>query len=62
MIDEERTKTFGAVSEIFPLSIEEVKEIIAKTFKNLTESMSFAKSWIEKFLDVSLRCYELSYN
>jgi len=40
-----------AVSEKSPLSIEEVKETIAKAFKNLTESISFAKSWIEKFLD-----------
>jgi transposase len=38
------------VSEISPLSIEELKETIAKAFKKLTESISFAKNWIEKFL------------
>jgi len=38
------------VSEKSPLNIEELKETIAITFKKLTESMSFAKSWIDKFL------------
>ena len=38
------------VSEISLLNIEELKETIAKAFKKLTESISFAKSWIEKFL------------
>jgi len=32
------------------LSIEELKETIAIAFKKLTESISFAKSWIDKFL------------
>jgi transposase len=38
------------VSEESPLNVEELKETIAKAFKMLTESISFAKSWIEKFL------------
>ncbi|MBO8180988.1 MAG: IS630 family transposase, partial [Archaeoglobus sp.] len=33
-----------------PLNTEELEEAIAKAFKKLTESISFAKSWIEKFL------------
>lgn len=32
------------------MNVEELKEIIAKAFKKLTESISFAKSWIDKFL------------
>jgi len=39
-----------AVSEKSPLNTEELKEAIAKAFKKLTESISFAKRWIEKFL------------
>ena len=39
-----------AVSEVSPLSKEELKETIAKAFKKMTESISFAKGWIEKFL------------
>ncbi|KUK04388.1 MAG: putative transposase [Methanosarcinales archaeon] len=38
------------VSETSPLNKEELKETIAKAFKKLTKSISFAKSWIEKFL------------
>ncbi len=38
------------VSEKSPLNVEELKETIAKAFRKLTESTSFAKSWIEKFL------------
>jgi len=38
------------ISEKSPLNVEELKEAIAKTFKKLTESLSFAKSWIEEFL------------
>ena len=38
------------ISEKSPLNVEELKEAIAKAFKNLTESTSFAKSWIERFL------------
>ncbi|OFV65503.1 MAG: Transposase-like protein [Candidatus Syntrophoarchaeum butanivorans] len=30
--------------------MKELKEAIAEAFKKLTESISFAKSWIEKFL------------
>jgi len=30
--------------------VEELKEVIAEIFKKLTESISFAKRWIEKFL------------
>jgi len=37
------------ISEKSPLNVEELKETIAN-FKKLTESISFAKSWIEKFL------------
>ena len=40
-----------AVSERSPLNMEELKEAIAEAFKKLTESISFAKNWIEKFLD-----------
>jgi len=39
------------ISETSPLNVEGLKETIAKAFKKLTESTSFAKSWIEKFLD-----------
>ena len=39
------------ISETSPLNVEELKETIAKAFKKLTESISFAKRWIEKFLD-----------
>ncbi|OFV65605.1 MAG: transposase [Candidatus Syntrophoarchaeum butanivorans] len=39
-----------AVSERSPLNVKELKEAIAEAFKKLTESISFAKSWIEKFL------------
>jgi len=39
------------ISEKSPLNVEELKETIAKAFKKLTESISFAKRWIEKFLD-----------
>ncbi|MHC1584797.1 MAG: IS630 family transposase, partial [Candidatus Syntropharchaeia archaeon] len=39
-----------AVSERSPLNVEELKEAIAEAFKKLTESISFAKRWIEKFL------------
>ena len=38
------------VSEESPLNVGELKEIIARSFKKLTESTSFAKSWIDKFL------------
>ena len=38
------------VSEKSPLNTEELEEAIARAFKKLTESISFAKSWIEKFL------------
>jgi len=38
------------VSEKSPLNKEELKKTIAKAFKKLTESISFAKRWIEKFL------------
>jgi len=30
--------------------VEALKEVIAEIFKKLTESISFAKRWIEKFL------------
>jgi len=40
----------SAVSERSPLNVEELKEVIAEIFKKLTESISFAKRWIEKFL------------
>jgi len=30
--------------------VDELKEVIVKSFKKLTESISFAKRWIEKFL------------
>ena len=43
------------VSEKSPLNIEELEEAIAKAFKKLTESISFAKSWIEKFLGDKFR-------
>ena len=39
-----------AVSEASPLNVDELKETIAKAFKKLTGSISFAKGWIEKFL------------
>ncbi len=39
-----------AVSEKSPLNTEELEEAIAKAFKKLAESISFAKRWIEKFL------------
>jgi len=39
-----------AISEASPLSIEELKETIAKAFKKFAESISFAKGWIAKFL------------
>ena len=39
-----------AVSEKSPLNVEGLKEAIAKAFKKLTESISFAKRWIEEFL------------
>ena len=39
------------VSENSPLNVEELKKIVAKAFKKLTGSISFAKSWIEKFLE-----------
>jgi len=38
------------VSEKSPLNVEELKKTIAKAFKKLTESISFAKGWVEKFL------------
>lgn len=38
-----------AVSEKSP-NVEKLEETIAKTFKKLTKLISFAKSWIEKFL------------
>ena len=38
------------VSEKSPLNVDELKEVIVKSFKKLTESISFAKRWIEKFL------------
>ena len=38
------------ISEKSPLNTEELKEAIAKAFKKLTEPISFAKRWIEKFL------------
>jgi len=38
------------VSEISPLNTEVLKDVIAKAFRKLTESTSFAESWIEKFL------------
>ncbi len=38
------------VSEKSPLDVEELKETIAKAFRKLTESISFSKGWIEKFL------------
>jgi len=38
------------VSEESPLNVEELKETIAKAFRKLTESISFAKGWIDKFL------------
>lgn len=38
------------VSENSPLNVEELKETIAKAFRKLTEPISFAKNWIEKFL------------
>ncbi|WP_156786017.1 IS630 family transposase [Archaeoglobus veneficus] len=38
------------VSEVSPLNIEELKETISKAFRKLTESISFATAWIEKFL------------
>ena len=33
-----------------PLNVEELKEAIAEAFKKVAGSLSFAKSWIEKFL------------
>ena len=44
-----------AVSERAPLNVEELKETIAEAFKKLTDSISFAKSWIEKFLGDKFR-------
>ncbi len=38
------------ISERSTLNTEELEEAIAKAFKKLTESISFAKGWIEKFL------------
>ena len=38
------------VSEKSPLNVDELKEVIVKSFKKLTESISFAKRWTEKFL------------
>ncbi len=38
------------VSEVSLLDIEELKETIAKAFKKLAGSISFAMGWIEKFL------------
>ena len=38
------------VSEKSPLDVKELKKTIAKAFKKLTKSISFAKSWIKKFL------------
>jgi len=38
------------ISEKSTLNVEGLKETVAKAFKKLTESISFAKSWIEKFL------------
>jgi putative transposase len=38
------------VSEKPPLNIENLKETIAKAFKKLTGSVSFAKEWVDKFL------------
>jgi len=49
------------ISEMSPLNVEGLKETIAKAFKKLTESISFAKSWIERFLSNKLRCYALNY-
>ncbi len=43
------------ISETSPLNVEGLKETIAKAFKKLTESISFAKSWIEKFLGDKFR-------
>lgn len=39
------------ISEESRLNLEELKETIAKAFRKLTESISFAKGWIEKFLN-----------
>lgn len=39
------------VSEVSLLNLEELKDTIAKAFKKLTESISFARGWIEKFLN-----------
>jgi len=44
-----------AVSERSPLNVEELKEAIVKLSKKLTESISFAKRWIEKFLGDKFR-------
>jgi len=33
------------------LNVEGLKETIVITFKKLTESISFAKGWVEKFLE-----------
>ena len=38
------------VSEKSPLNVKELKKTIAKAFKKLTKSISFAKNWIKKFL------------
>lgn len=38
------------VSEMLPLNVEELKKTITKAFRKLTESISFAKGWIERFL------------
>ena len=38
-----------------PLNVKELKEAIAEAFKKVAGSLSFAKSWIEKFLGDKFR-------
>ena len=39
-----------AISTLFVDNIEVLRKIIERTFSRLAESLSFAKSWIEKFI------------
>jgi len=43
------------ISEESPLNIKKLKEIISRSFKKLTKSISFAGSWIDKFLGDEFR-------
>ncbi len=45
------------VSEISTLNVEELKKTITEAFRKITESKSFAKSWIEKFLSDKFKTF-----